>query len=74
MIHAAAGNISNLTSTWRWRQTPSSWASSLCRYRPAHGDMEGMDIHIYEIIYRLVDDVEKALKYARTHLCAGDDR
>lgn len=25
-------------------------------------DGEGMEIHIYEIIYRLVDDVEKALK------------
>jgi translation initiation factor IF-2 len=64
VIHTAAGNISesdiNLAMAsdaivLGFRVSADTAAQRLA-------DMEEMDIHIYEIIYRLVDDVEKALK------------
>jgi len=64
VIHAAAGNISesdiNLALAsdaivLGFRVSADSSAQRMA-------DAEGMNIQIYEIIYRLVDDVEKALK------------
>jgi translation initiation factor IF-2 len=64
VIHAAAGNINDsdvylaiasdaIVLGFRVSCSPSAQHTA---------DTEGMDIKIYEIIYRLVDDVEKALK------------
>lgn len=64
VIHAAAGNINesdiNLALAsdaivLGFRNTADSAARRMA-------DMEELDIQIYEIIYELVDDVEKALK------------
>ncbi len=64
LIHAAAGNISesdiNLAMAsgaivMGFRVTADSSARRMA-------DLEDMEIHIYEIIYHLVDDVEKALR------------
>ena len=64
IIHAAAGNISesdvNLALASNaiilgFRVSADSSARRMA-------DREGMNIQIYEIIYRLVDDIEKALK------------
>jgi translation initiation factor IF-2 len=64
VIHAAAGNISesdiNLAMASDAIILGFRVSADTAAQRTA--DMEGMDIHIYEIIYRLVDDVEKALK------------
>ena len=64
VIHAAAGNISesdiNLAMASAaivigFRVSPDSAARRV-------SDLEGLDIHIYDIIYEIVDDVEKAMK------------
>ena len=64
VIHAAAGNISesdmNLAMASDAIVLGFRVSADAAAQRMA--DMEGMEIHIYEIIYRLVDDVEKALK------------
>ncbi len=64
VIHAAAGNISesdmNLALASDAIVLGFRVSADAAALRMA--DMEGMEIHIYEIIYRLVDDVEKALK------------
>jgi len=64
VIHAAAGNISesdmNLALASNAIVLGFRVSADAAAQRMA--DMEGMEIHIYEIIYRLVDDVEKALK------------
>ena len=64
VIHAAAGNISesdmNLALASDAIVLGFRVSADTSAQRMADG--EGMEIHIYEIIYRLVDDVEKALK------------
>ncbi len=64
VIHAAAGNISesdmNLALASDAIVLGFRVSADAAALRMA--DMERMEIHIYEIIYRLVDDVEKALK------------
>lgn len=64
VIHAAAGNINDSDINLAIASDAIVLgfrvsASSSARHT---ADTEGMDIKIYEIIYRLVDDVEKALK------------
>ncbi len=64
VIHAAAGTISesdmNLALASNAIVLGFRVAANNAAQRMA--DMEGMKIQIYEIIYRLVEDVEKALK------------
>ena len=49
-----------------WHQPPKrSWWVSTCRLTPAArrlAEAEGVSIRLYDIIYRLTEDVEKALK------------
>ncbi|MBN1250317.1 MAG: translation initiation factor IF-2 [Anaerolineae bacterium] len=64
VIHAAAGNISesDLNLALASDAIVLGFRVSADTAAQRMADMEGMEIHIYEIIYRLVDDVEKALK------------
>lgn len=64
VIHAAAGNISesdiNLAMASEaivigFRVSPDASARRM-------SDLEGLDIQIYDIIYEIIDDVEKAMK------------
>ncbi len=64
VIHAAAGNISESDMNLALASDAIVLGFRVLADATAQrmADMEGMEIHIYEIIYRLVDDVEKALK------------
>ncbi len=64
VIHAAAGNISESDINLALASDAIILGFRVSADNAAQrmADMEGMDIQIYEIIYRLVDDVEKALK------------
>ncbi|MGC9521848.1 MAG: translation initiation factor IF-2 [Anaerolineae bacterium] len=64
VIHAAAGNIneSDMNLALASDAIVLGFRVSADSAARQVADMEGLDIQIYEIIYRLVDDVEKALK------------
>lgn len=64
MIHAAAGNIndSDINLAIASNAIVLGFRVSASASARHTADTEEMDIKIYEIIYRLVDDVEKALK------------
>ncbi len=64
IIHAAAGNIneSDMNLALASDAIVLGFRVSADTAARRVSDMEGLDIQIYEIIYRLVDDVEKALK------------
>jgi len=64
VIHAAAGNISESDINLALASDAIILGFRVSADNAARrtADMEGMNIQIYEIIYRLVDDVEKALK------------
>ncbi len=64
VIHAAAGNISESDINLALASDAIVLGFRVVADAPARrmADMEGMEIQIYEIIYELVDDVEKALK------------
>jgi len=64
VIHAAAGTISESDMNLALASDAIVLGFRVSANNAAQrmADMEGMKIQIYEIIYRLVDDVEKALK------------
>jgi translation initiation factor IF-2 len=64
VIHAAAGNINDSDINLAIASNAIVLGFRVTANASARhtADTEGMDIKIYEIIYRLVDDVEKALK------------
>jgi len=64
VIHAAAGNISESDINLALASDAIVLGFRVSADNSARrvADREGMNIQIYEIIYRLVDDVEKALK------------
>ncbi|MGC9467367.1 MAG: translation initiation factor IF-2 [Anaerolineae bacterium] len=64
VIHAAAGNIteSDINLALASDAIVLGFRVSADSAARRMADMEGMDIKIYDIIYRLVDDVEKALQ------------
>lgn len=64
MIHAAAGNINDSDMNLAIASDAIVLGFRVSANASARhmADTEGMEIKIYEIIYRLVDDVEKALK------------
>lgn len=64
VIHAAAGNISESDINLALASEAIVLGFRVIADNAARrmADMEGLDIQIYEVIYELVDDVEKALK------------
>jgi translation initiation factor IF-2 len=64
VIHAAAGNVneSDINLALASDAIILGFRVSADNSARRMADMEGMDIQIYEIIYQLIDDVEKALK------------
>ena len=64
VIHAAAGNINDSDMNLAIASDAIVLGFRVSANASARhmADTEGMEIKIYEIIYRLVDDVEKALK------------
>lgn len=64
VIHAAAGNINESDMNLALASSAIVLGFRVAADSAARNiaDMEEMDIQIYDIIYRLVDDVEKALK------------